>query len=1321
MSENEKDLPSKDGGKVEIIIRTPKKGVVSGSAIAVQFGIDGNRIPGNGIEFIFSKPKTDDVSGEAVELVFGDVDIPAPESSAIIAEGLLSELSGGAELVAYRVRDIQTTGLVGSGYGTAKIINAAHGIRATGLVATLFGQAQVDLFTKYIKLGGFNTSALPNNAQIINFHKNVNPVGLPAPATPPPKIKNLTSHIGAKGFVGAKIIFGAPWVSNFTQRVYPQGFVNKSVVGRPEVKWSYPQTAAPRGLESSIFGTVFVDQTIRRITLTAGITTYAVGNPRVWFYVRDIYVSGVDHLSTGSPEVAHDVIVLPVSQELVVPGTDVAAYGRAQIESTFKTIYPDGLPIPRFSTPDVAEYDPRTFVYVNGMSTYMVTTPQIKQPYQLIGSKFWGDPQPSTQVGVQTSFGRPTFDWYTRYLEASGRLSSVVNTKHEIRDRAFYPQALPANRGEVFGELDVGHEVRYIRMSGAAYARYGTALARLEKASIYVPFLFGFASGVAVVSDGVRSLSVAGVPSSEAVGGRLRIEYFARVVQATSWDSQVIPVYAWVRDARQYILARPINTPDFVVNAIVENQIRFIEVHAYRPSGVDAASYGNAFIRDRAPHILPSSVNQWRIGVGVTIYEFRGDIYSVGVQGYERISQPMIAYRIRTIPLSGVNSLVMPVYAHVRNAAAQILPSGINTTEVGVPYILNLARYYKVPSLPSPSSVIGDAFIAARVRTVQSYGVRSTAYIMQTHWVSMAERLIQPAGFKSDTFYLGSDMEVYERFNRIRPYWNTQNWYPFGEASVTLRNKMFRPYGYDYAEISTGLFIELYIRTLGDVGLGNTNVFGRSTIKDRRLFVQLQGFGFSNAKISLATTIRNLLPDPPWTRTVIHGGYSDPINQVSGGLRVRLMTLVAQSVYGGSGFGTPVLRRNTLIVDTGISDYAWGLAAVIGPLYVSGVRILARDGFSGGDTVVGLPRLSPFHIYAPRGVETPEGYTPKAPSDLHEVDGNMGGVNRNAAKNGVYWIPAPRIDYKNRMLYVPGQAPIWPPILPIGTRISNALIPKAPQYVFLKGVSFMRVGWQQLSPFPQTLYVRPIRSPDNSVAHEVDEIPAYVRSVHPVGIQLDMAVPKSVVDYYNRNVYPRGFVALLTASQIIWFAKRYVGPSGRMSGVAFGQNSWVSNKIRYLEVQGFDALNPEVAFYKNDTRVRNQYVGDVISVPGVLLLAVGYPDVDRYTKYVRTRGIYPIPLNRVEVKASLVLSAQGFEASLFGNVRKWEANLIQVHEYQKPSAGVPVVSAPRQVQGFVSSVVDYPVIAAHIGPQGIESEGAGAMVLKNEICCGDCG
>lgn len=1197
-------------------------------------------------------------------------------------------------------KNITGLGIPPEGYGKPSLIFWQY-IRPPGLFTGVFSRPKVDNFDREVRALSLGQQS------VVGFQ---------------PYIRNKNKNVYATGFAGASIRLGTPWVSNFTQRAYPQGFINKSAVGRPGVKWPYPQTAAPRSLVPLVFGTAFVDQTIRRVTLAAGITTYAVGNPRVWFHTRYIYVRGEDYLAIGYPEVVHDVVAPPVSQGLLVLGVDVAAYGRAKIESTFKTVYPDSLSIPRFPTPGVAEYDSRTFVYVNGMSTYMVTTPQIKQPYQLIGSKFWGDPQPSAQVGAQTSFGRHAFDWYTRYLQASGRLSSVVSARHEIRDRAFYPQALPANRGEVFGKLDVGHEIRYIRVSGAEYTRYGRATARLEKASIYVPFLFGFASGVAVISDGVRSLLVAGIPSSEAVGGRARVEYFARVVRATSWDSQILPVYAWVRDARQYIGARAINPPDFMVNAIVENQIRFLQVHAYKPSGVDAAGYGNAFIRDRAAHILPSSVNQWRIGVGVTVYDFRGDIYSAGVQGREHISQPMIAYGIRTIPLSGVSSLVMPVYAHVRNAAAQILPSSIDSMEVGVSYILNLARYYKVPSLPSPSSIIGDAFIAARVRTVGPYGVRSTAYIMQTHWVSMAERSIHPEGFKSDTFYLGSDMEVYERFNRIRPYWNTQSWRPFGEASVTLRNKTFHPYGYDYAEVSTGLFIELYIRTLRDVGLGDTNVFGRGTIKDRRLFVQLQGFGFSNAKFSTTTAVRNLLPDPPWTRTVAHGGYPNPLNQVPSGVKVRLMVLAPQSVYGGNGVGSPGLRRNAIVVETGISNYSWGVVEVRGPRYVSGVRIPPRDAISSGDTVIGLSRFSPFHIYAPHGTETPKGYTPGAPFDPHVVDGTMGGNNRNAAKNGIYWIPRPRIEHKHRVLYIQGLAPIWPPIYtPIDTRVSNALIPKAPQYVFLKGVSFMRVGWQQLSPFAQTIYAIPIRSPNSSVAHKVEEIPAYVRSVYPTGAQLAMAVPRPVVDYYNRSVYPRGFVALLTASQIIWFAKRYVAPSGRMSGVTFGQNSWISNKIRYLEAQGFDAFNPEVAFYKNDTRVRNLYVGDVISVPGVLSLAVGHPDVDRYTKYVRTRGIYPVPLNRVRVKSSSVLSAQGFEASMFGNVRKWEDNLIQVHEYQEPSAGVPVVSTPRQVQGFASSVVDYPVIAAHIGPQGIESEGTGATVIENEICCGDCG
>ena len=93
----------------------------------------------------------------------------------------------------------------------------------------------------------------------------------------------------------------------------------------------------------------------------------------------------------------------------------------------------------------------------------------------------------------------------------------------------------------------------------------------------------------------------------------------------------------------QYIRSRSLPASEPSPGTFVENSRRYLQPHAYRPSGVDPAGYGRAIVLDGNVYLRPSSINTWRIGVGVTVYEFRGDLYSVGVQGRERISQPMIA------------------------------------------------------------------------------------------------------------------------------------------------------------------------------------------------------------------------------------------------------------------------------------------------------------------------------------------------------------------------------------------------------------------------------------------------------------------------------------------------------------------------------------------------------------------------------------------------------------------------------------------------------------------------------------------------------
>ncbi len=1161
-------------------------------------------------------------------------------------------------------------------------------IGVVGYVASDFGQATLFNLSQFTRVFGIQGVQF-GTASLINKNKWLSPVG----------------------FRGASINLGVPWISNFTQRLYPQGFVNESTVDIPGFKWPYPQTVAPHSLVPLVFGTAFVDQTIRRITLTAGVTTYAVGNLRVWFRTRDIYVPGGDYLRVGRPEIVRDVIVLPVSRTLEAPGTDVAAYGRAKIESTFKTVYPDSLSIPRFPTPSVAEYDSRTFVYVNGMSTYMVTTPQIKQPYQLIGSKFWGDPQPSTQVGDQTVFGLHKFDWHTRYLAASGRVSSVVSTKHEIRDRAFYVQAISATRGGFFGASDLNHEVRTLRPTGTLVTGYGHPQLRLEKASIYPGFIFAFGSGAHMVGDGVRGLKVGGLPSSEAVGGRLRIEHHARAVFSTSWLSASFSPYSHIRDARQSIAVSSVVPPEFLVNSIISNRNAYIQVHFYAPSGVEVALFGNTFVRDHTSRLLPSSIDRLRFGLATSVDYHIGDIAYVRIPNAIVFGITVVGHRVRWVRPEGFLSEVVSQQAHSRNTAMLLRGVGFDSVRLGTGSVFNLNRNVRVSSVPIWSSVSYGGFAAPRVRELSIFGVRPTTYIPQTHWVSNGLRVLKPQGMFENTMSARWETEVFERFNRVRPYWSTPLRPPFGEALVVLRNKTVRPYGYDYFE-SGRAQASLYDRVLPGLTLGPTQLFGRLTIRDKRTEVRLSGASISNTFVSRSLTIRNLLPDPPWTRELLIAAYTH-VNRVSTPW-VRGNTLYPSSVYGGSAFPPPSLRRNTIAVYTGISEYNWGSTIVAGPQYLS----------VGAFNIVsmGRPRMSPYNIYAPEGSEQPAGYGVEWERgvDNHVVD-YYAGTFGTSDKNSTAWVPQPQVEYFHRKIAAIGVGVVWPEWLnPRPIVVRNAEIPKERQFVQLRGSSYLRVGWVTLSPFPQEVLVVGIRS------SEVEQpwlrgTELFICHIQPTGMDT-FAADMLQVSLYNRYIQGWGVDVSLYGEPIIWFAKRYIYPSGVMSRVELSNNAWVSNRIRTIAPLGEDMFNPEVAFYKNTTKVQNQYQGAVLSAKGFGSSSFGEPDVGLFRKYVRRAGgIFPVPANRVRVKSRSTLSAQGFEASSFGNVRKWEANLIQVHEYQEPSAGVPVVSTPHQVGGFASSVVDYPIIAAHIGPQGIESEDVGATVLKNEICCGGCG
>lgn len=1132
-----------------------------------------------------------------------------------------------------------------------------------------------------------------------------------------------TRYVNVKA-LAVTTVFGRPWGSNWIQPVAPTGLPTKVLFG--VARLPFKQYLHVGGLDATVVGAHSVSPQYIYVRGWENISEITAKH-LVAFPIRYINVVSVAKVL----EVSENVRVYSTlfTQRVVDASFYAALYGRASIENRVKTIYPDGLGPIRIPTHHLEEVEYRRFIYVLGMSTHLVPVHKIMQPYQFVGAYYLGDLNPSTSLGVQGAYGDILIELKTREIQASGiRPTLVLSSKAIVSDRAFYPETVTANKGEVWGRVDVSHEVRAIRNAGFLSQQLGRPRFFLEKHSIYAPFIYGFDAGVPYIDDGVRTLNISGLFPTEAVGNKLRVEFFVRAYSMQGWLSSRVSTYAEIKDARQFVGARSISSIEQGSAGLIQNYIRYIEPDPYRPSGIDPAEYGGAIFAERAIRVYVSPVNQWRFGVGVTIYIFKGDISEVGLRETLRFSTPMVAYRVRRCILGGFSSSHASTATIIRNAAFAIKTIGFGNRYVEQTHsVFNRNRAIRVLSLYDvEKEYIGRAFIADAVREVVGVTVRGASYIPQEHWVSNGVRYIATRAIYENTLTQRSEMEVFERFNRVRPYWNIQQRVQLGGPEVTLRNKRVSPYGYDQLLVGEGIYVGLYTREYV-VGLGDQSLFGKLVIKDRRQAVRLQGIFLEVVSRFLA--IRNLKADPPWARTVLVDPWEEKLLRQVGHPTVKDNVVNAKSVYGGSGFASPVVRTNTIAVDSGIVELTnWGDVHVAGPQYIGGVTlgtaplsVVSKDAY-----------LNPFHIFAAFGDMMPKGYHVFRENGVGSAKGGSGqavdsgfGFGSSSAprdKNDIWWIPRPTVEHRHRTLVGRGLAPPWPVAgHPRPHTVDYAVPPKVTRYIRASTVGGFRSGWHVFGPSTQYIEVQGLKSKVFFGGSMLFYSGEYTEWLLPRSIAAS-SLGANIVTYSTRPLLAKWYASSVFASPRCWFAKRYLNAKGGVSTSIVGAKAWVSNKTRYVEVPGFDALDPEEAFIGRPTTIRNVLEGVVVaplSIESSAFFGIGV--VDFRVKYVRPRGVFPFPANRVRVKSRLALSAQGFETIQFGDVRKFEEGAIQVHETASGVVSMPMVSTPRQVQGFVSSMVDYPIIAAHIGPQSIASEGSGATVLKNEICCGDCG
>lgn len=1268
MSESEKDPHLKDGGKVEIILRTPKKGSISDNAVLVQLGVDGNRVPGNGIEFVFSKPKTNDVSGEAVELVFGDTGSPAPESSAIIAEGFLSELSGGAELVAYRVRNISITGIVGTGYGNAKIINAAMGIRVSGFVATSHGQTKVDLHTKYIRPGGFNGSAFSNNASIINFHKNVNPNGFANHIFGRPTTYNLRQYVTVPGTSVSR--YGTAYVQGGVKEVRGSGF-NSAVLPQPKVINTRadqyvdlrspsrgiappaidrpnvsPRILYPMGILPGAFGTAWV----QRNPSPKGFVTDSYGTAWVSHSPRYIQPDFLKAFESGYAKIFDPTQYIRHADSPHIPGGifgDIGVFNSRRLINaigTDQSLYSDWSNVySTLITVGTQSFDAALF----GKTVIWNKTPSVIPKHwnnEAFGLTFVSDrirrvnargfgltemdrfgrhvltkpPELFPRTFSSQSFGQTTIGNRRRFIFAGALNALVFSANITVWFR--YRHLNPVGIKEIEpGKPKIEHGLRTLLQKGSDLSRVATPTVWFKVRSILAPSIY-------------REFE-----TRHTVGGTQFIKPDGYV--ASLFGTRIVP-------ENQGIYGTGFNAQGFTEKHKIELHTRWVRATGFLTFGIQTSDrYGTASVWNKRQYIRhnydsgdglnPGDFGQWTT-ISNRNREIKSSGYDASRYGYTQIDnnarplvpkginqaiigKAMIADRVRYLKPEGMDAPYLSSWGRVHNSAAQILVSGGKHESWGRPTVVNTRREYRWVGA-FESMLFGVPMIAFRIRKLSIESRYSIAPIyMPLPNVDLYTRYIDPPGPDLSAFG-GPSLHI--KWNTFTPRWTHREL--FGDPIVRNVTPELRHRG-NNSEVIGLASVRTQWRHLPVEGYG-AELLGRVNIAYRNRSVNVSGF---NAfKFGLHKAVRT--GAPPYSLqqiTLDWGGEGQrpdgfegegielPKGQVPGP-NVKSNVIFAEG-YVATLFGSHHIQSNGILVYPGIQEFSIGDHTI-------GLKNRVIEVPTMGDLLQFekvMPRLSPHTIYAVNNA-------PPQAIKNHPVNGGINYINDNGALAPPGEIfGRVRITLQHRKLTVTAGDEL---------SIGRPSVILRKHYILPSGFLSFRMGWhvlldgspqsvEQYDSEDQALYGKPVVT---SIYYGPQHLTGRGFNSNTFGTQR--------VEFYHRSVRPQGYLATLMGArksgdtaykpQGLWVGRPMPTIPDGFNAEVFGDTT-ISLRVRDVTAVGFDSFISEmdISNFKGRMKV-TQVKKPVVIEPKEIkaeafgITIYGVPNIRLKTHYIRPDG-----------------------------------------------------------------------------------------------------
>lgn len=871
----------------------------------------------------------------------------------------------------------------------------------------------------------------------------------------------------------------------------------------------------------------------------------------------------LDFFGASSPP-AGDNVVLEFSQttdRYVYPSAITAGgYGNPVVVNASQSLLPSGIAAGDAGSPEI--HNARTYIF-----TPSIDQSGIGSPIAFLRTRYI-----NTEGLLGQGFGDTRVEFARRFIIPSG--SSTGDTgSPEIgnRNRTLSPTGV--NSGNT-GFPTIGY-ARWVSPAGFDASRFGTRIIP-EIQTVYAE---GFSTlwGEAVVANVRSVISPAGFLT---VGTE----------PAQRWG------WATVYNLTQYITQEfDINSglvpPAWPIWTSIENRNRNIGA-----VGSDMSRAGYPTIENKARPLLP-------VGIGA---ETMPDFYKSG----------MVSYKIRQLPVTGIEPPYISGWSAVYNDAALLRPAGSNAELFGVPTATNTRRTFTGIG-GFDSSALGTPMASFRIRNLSAppeswHSIAPPPIPLPT--VDLRTRYIDGAGYDASGYGVP---ELAIHWNLISPRWTLRHY--FGNPSVRNNTPEVSTNGRASDEFGDA-HVRLQWRDVLAQG-NNTLLFGATEIAYRDKIITMHGI--NAGAIGPRTEVSRIGTPPPYTQLVSldandsHPGFGivEPYGQVPApSINQQVVYLTG---FDSAKYGSARITANTIRVEPGYQELS------VGEPFVSlKIRTIMVQPFPDASVFdPGKPRISPHTIWAV--MEAPDQAQQNNPASgaLHYVDGLD-----QYPPGSVFGLP--EISLKNR-----GVSVFWRNE-DIQTHFGQAQLFNKRSYIRPDGIRSQRFGWHSIPTTPQ-------------VAEQFDSADGALFGSHEIGFP----------EYTgNLTIYPNGFDAKQISPQLVENFIRYVGAEGfdssalgtlknqdgpymwqglrvgpLMPTIPSGSDmsqfgvQWISHRVRNLEMTGFDAFVCSYQLEKFDKRMRVtkapiERVSTTITPTGFTGFYSGVPDIKLAARYIRPDG-----------------------------------------------------------------------------------------------------